>query len=73
MSTEPRPRKAGTGMAEDAVPQQAGAAIRPGPAEASADAVPGDQRATAVWVEAADASGTLKATRDMPEPDSPGG
>jgi hypothetical protein len=34
---------------------------------------PGDQRAAAPWVRATDSSGALRATRDMPEPDSLGG
>jgi hypothetical protein len=41
--------------------------------DASIDTSPGDQRAAAPWTRATDASGALKATRDMPEPDSLGG
>ena len=43
------------------------------PPDASIDTSPGDQRAAAPWTQAAAAFGALKATRDMPEPDSLGG
>ena len=55
----------------DDVPPQAG------PHDRSAVDVPGEtpseQRATATWVGSTDASGEVKATRSVPEPDSPGG
>ena len=71
MSTEPQPEPAGTGMPDDAAQTQAPASSDP--AGASIDVPPGDQRAAAPWTQATDASGALRATRDMPEPDSLGG
>ena len=71
MSTEPQPEPAGTGVPDDAAQTQAPASSDP--ADASIDMSPGDQRAAAPWARATDASGALKATRDMPEPDSLGG
>ena len=71
MSTEPQPEPAGTGVPDEGVQQRA---ARPsGQPDASIDTSPGDQRAAAPWTQATDASGALKATRDMPEPDSLGG
>ena len=43
------------------------------PPDASVATSPGDQRAAAPWTQATDASGALRPTRDMPEPDSLGG
>ncbi len=71
MSTEPQPEPAGTGVPDDAAQTQAPASSDP--ADASIDVSPGDQRAAAPWVRATDSSGALRATRDMPEPDSLGG
>ena len=71
MSTEPQLEPAGTGVPDDAAQTQAPASSDP--ADASIDVPPSDQRATAPWTRATDASGALKATRDMPEPDSLGG
>jgi hypothetical protein len=71
MSTEPQPEPAGTGVPDDAAQTQAPASSNP--ADASIDVPPGDQRAAAPWTQATDASGALRATRDMPEPDSLGG
>ena len=71
MSTEPRPEPAGKGVPDDAAQTQAPAFSDP--ADASIDVSPGDQRAAAPWTQATDASGALKATREMPEPDSLGG
>ncbi len=45
----------------------------PAAPEASAEVPPTGQVVTDTWAEAADASGTVKATRKMPEPDSLGG
>jgi hypothetical protein len=71
MSTEPQPEPAGTRVADEGVQQQA---ARPSDQpDASIDVSPGDQRAAASWVRATDPSGALRATRDMPEPDSLGG
>ena len=69
MSTEPQPEPAGTGVPDDA----AQAPPSSDPADASIDVPPSDQRATAPWTRATDASGASQATRDMPEPDSLGG
>ena len=55
----------------DDVPPQDGS--RSDPADSAPDATPSEQRATATWVEATDASGTVRSKREMPEPDSPGG
>ncbi len=71
MSTEPPPDPAGTGVPDDAAQTQAPASSDP--ADASIDVSPGDQRAAAPWTRATDSSGALRATRDMPEPDSLGG
>ncbi len=71
MSTEPQPEPAGTRVPDDGVQQQAPASSDQ--SDASIDTSPGDQRAAAPWTQATDASGALKATRDMPEPDSLGG
>ena len=71
MCTEPQREPAGTGVPDDAAQTQAPASADP--ADASIDVSPGDQRAAATWTRATDASGALKATRDMPEPDSLGG
>ena len=71
MSTEPQPEPAGTGVPDDAAQAQAPASSDP--ADASIDVSPSDQRAAAPWVQATDPSEALKATRDMPEPDSLGG
>jgi hypothetical protein len=69
MSTEPQPEPAGTGVPDDAA-QAPASSDQP---DASIDTSPSDQRAAAPWTQATDASGALKATRDMPEPDSLGG
>ena len=71
MSTEPRPEPVGTRVPDDAA--QTHAPTSSDPADASIDVPPGDQRAAAPWVRATDSSGALRATRDMPEPDSLGG
>jgi len=71
MSTEPQREPAGTGVPDDAAQTQTPAFSDP--ADASIDVSPGDQRAAAPWARATDASGALKATRDMPGPDSLGG
>ena len=71
MSTEPQPEPAGTGVPDDA--SKRGTMDPSAPPDASIDTSPGDQRAAAPWTQAADASGALQATRDMPEPDSLGG
>jgi len=71
MSTEPQPEPAGTGVPDDAAQTQAPASSDP--ADASIDVPPSEQRAAAPWTQATDASGALRATRDMPEPDSLGG
>ena len=72
MSTEPRPEPAGTGVPDDCSRRGAVDLSDP-PPDAPIDTSPGDQRAAAPWTRATDASGALKATRDMPEPDSLGG
>ncbi len=71
MSTEPQQEPAGTGVPDDAAQTQAPASSDP--ADASIAVPPGDQRAAAPWVRATDSSGALRATWDMPEPDSLGG
>ena len=71
MSTEPPPEPAGTRVPNEGAQQQA--ACPSDQPDASIDTSPGDQRAAAPWTQATDASGALKATRDMPEPDSLGG
>ena len=75
MPTEAPRTRPETAQPSDASPQRV---ERPAaPADAAGDAVPGerpsDQRATATWVQATDASGTVTSKREMPEPDSPGG
>ena len=71
MSTEPPSEPAGTGVPDDAAQAQAPASS--GPADASIDVSPSDQRVAAPWTQATDASDALRATRDTPEPDSLGG
>ncbi len=71
MFTEPQPEPAGTRVPDEGVQQQATASSDP--PDASIELPPGDQRAAAPWVRATDSSGALRATRDMPEPDSLGG
>ena len=71
MSTEAQPEPAGTSVPDDAAQPQAPASSDP--ADASIAVPPGDQRATAPSTQATDDTGTLTATRDMPEPDSLGG
>ena len=71
MPTEPQPGSAGSDVPDGAV--QEGAA---GPFAAPAvsnEASPDERRATAPLAQPMDASGALKASRDMPEPDSLGG
>ena len=71
MSTEPQPEPAGTRVPDGGAQQQAtGPSDQP---DAPIDTSPGDQRAAAPWTQATDASGALRATREMPEPDSLGG
>ena len=72
MSTEPQPEPAGTGV-PDGASKRGTMDLSDPPPDASVDTPPGDQRAAAPWTQATDASGALKATRDMPEPDSLGG
>jgi hypothetical protein len=43
------------------------------PADVAAEVTASEQRASAPWEQASDASGAVRATREMPEPDSPGG
>ncbi len=71
MSTEPQPEPVGTRVPNEGAQQQA--ACPSDQPDASIDTSPGDQRAAAAWTQATDASGALRATRDMPEPDSLGG
>ena len=68
MSTEPQSEPAGTRVPNEGAQQQ-GARPSDQP-DASIDAPSSDQRAAAPWTQATDASGALRATRDMPEPDS---
>ena len=71
MSTEPPPEPAATRTPNEGAQQQA--ACPSDQPDASIDTSPGDQRAAVPWTQATDASGALRATRDMPEPDSLGG
>jgi hypothetical protein len=71
MSTEPQPEPAGTRMPDEGAQQQP--ACPTDQPDAYIDTSPGDQRAAAPWTQATDDTGALKATRDMPEPDSLGG
>ena len=71
MSTEPQPEPAGTRVPDEGVQQQAPASSDP--LDAPIELPPDDQRAAALWVRATDSSGALRATRDVPEPDSLGG
>jgi hypothetical protein len=76
MPAEPRPEPIGAGASEDASAPQAERSSEPSDAsiEASAsEASAGERRATGPLVRATDPSGALKATREMPEPDSLGG
>jgi hypothetical protein len=70
MSTEPQP-ESGSGVSDDTDRQQTPGF--PDPPDVSTDGPPSERRATAPWVRATDRSGALKATREMPEPDSLGG
>ena len=71
MSAEPKPEPVGTGVPDDAAQQQVGCSSDP--SDASVEASPSEQRAKAPWLQATDPSGALKASREMPEPDSLGG
>ena len=71
MSTEPQPEPAGTRVPDTA--SKSGTIGPSDPPDAAIDTSPGDQRAAAPWTQETDASGALRATRDMPEPDSLGG
>ena len=68
MSTEAQ----GAAGDNSALPRQSEPPLPAAP-EASAEAPPTGQVIIDTWAEAADASGTVKATRKMPEPDSLGG
>ena len=71
MSTEPQPEPVGTRVPNGGAQQQA--ACPSDQPDASIDVPPSDQRAAAPWTQATDDTGALRATRDMPEPDSLGG
>jgi len=76
MPTVAPPAQTETAHPGDTAPQRR-AERAPAPTEAPGDAAPGerpsDRRATGTWVQATDASGTVRSKREMPEPDSPGG
>ena len=72
MSTEPQPEPTGRGVPDHAS-ERGTMVLSDRPPDASVDMPTGDQRAAAPWTQATDASGALKATKDMPEPDSLGG
>jgi hypothetical protein len=67
-----------TGAAGRADDRRGGAHARPpdphgAHADQGADAAADQHDGTDTWGQATDAAGTVRATRDMPEPDSPGG
>jgi hypothetical protein len=71
MSTKPDPAQAATKTADSSVPQPA---ARPGEMPAPAvDVSSSEQRATAPWIDAVGPSGLVRATKEIPEPDSLGG
>jgi hypothetical protein len=55
-----------------ALPKQSEPLPTPG-SETAADVLPMGQDVTDTWAEAADETGTVKSTKQMPEPDSLGG
>ena len=76
MPAEPQPEPSGAGAPDDARSPEAERSSDP--TDESSEASPSEttaseRRATGPWVRAADSSGALKATREMPEPDSLGG
>ena len=60
-------------VGNDCAPPRQSEPPLPAAPEATAEVPPTGQVITDTWAEAADASGTVKATRKMPEPDSLGG
>lgn len=66
MPTEPLPEQAGAKLPEQAEPPC-------NRSDAPIQASPDEQRGTATWVQAADAAGTVRASKEVPEPDSFGG
>jgi hypothetical protein len=71
MSTEPLSRQAGTEMPDHTSPQRADTLSDP--PEPPVEVAPYEQRGTVTWVQAADPAGTLRASKEVPEPDSLGG
>jgi len=62
------------GTAGEPAPLPEPPGMQPSPVSApGAEAPPVGQVVTDTWAEAADPTGTVKATKDMPEPDSLGG
>lgn len=59
------------GRPDDAALRRAGHSSDPPPPTTEPSA--SEQRATATWVQASDASGTVRASKEVPEPDSLGG
>jgi hypothetical protein len=66
MPTEPLPGQTGAKMPEQAEPL----CNRP---DAPVQVSPDEQHGTATWVQAADPAGTVRASKEVPEPDSFGG
>lgn len=72
MSTEVPHARDDHGRPDDAALRRAGRSPDP-PHPAAAEPPASEQRATATWVQASDASGTVRASKEVPEPDSLGG
>ncbi len=76
MPAEPQPEPVGAGAPDDARSPEAERSSDPadGTSEASPSETTASERGrNRPWVRATDSSGALKATREMPEPDSLGG
>ena len=68
MSTE----APGTAVDTSALPKPS-KPVSPAEPEMASDAPPIGQDVTDTWAEAADETGTVRSTKEMPEPDSRGG
>jgi type IV secretory pathway TrbL component len=73
MSNETNRPATEAGVDSNARPEQTGGATFPHQPEEVAEASPTGLQVTDSWADAADQTGTVKAKRQMPEPDSLGG
>ncbi len=71
MPPEPQPPRAGAKSPDDTVPQQD--ASPPDQSEVPDGESSIERTAKTHWLQSADQTGTVRATKDVPEPDSLGG